>query len=116
MNDDHPDRDDYVLLPSVTHPDGRAKVFEDAFKAMVRFMIEVNDNPTVAYAIDKTDRMVSEENAELLSDEDLAEWEDACEEFEAMSPDEQQTWTDQVLKTYPKIDELPDPDTYNDIN
>ena len=95
---------------------GRAKAFEDAFKAMVRFMIEVNDDPTVAYAIDKTDRMVSEENAELLSDEDLAEWADACEEFEAMSPDERQTWIDQVLKTYPKIDELPDPDTYNDIN
>ncbi len=26
---------DYVILPSVTHPGGRVKAFEDAFKAMV---------------------------------------------------------------------------------
>ncbi len=42
-----PKPDDYVLLPSVTHPGGRERAFEDAYKAMVRFMIEVNDNPTI---------------------------------------------------------------------
>ena len=83
---------------------------------MVRFMIEVNDNPTIAYAIDKTDRVVTEANMKLLSKDDLAEWGEACEEFESMSEDEQQRWVEQVLASYPTIDELPDLGRYNDIN
>ena len=42
-----PSSDDYLLLPSVTHPGGRERAFEDAYKAMVRFMIEVSNNPTM---------------------------------------------------------------------
>ena len=50
MNDHRPEPgpDDYLLLPSVTHPGGRERAFKDAYKAMVRFMIEVKDNPTIA--------------------------------------------------------------------
>ena len=51
-----------------------------------------------------------------FSMEDLDEWEDACEEFESMSADEQQAWIDTVLSTYPSMDTLPEPETYNDIN
>ncbi len=112
----HPNSPDYLLLPSVTHPGGRERAFEDAYKAMVRFVIEVNDNPTMAYAIDKTDRVVTAENMKLLSEEDLAEWGEACEEFESMSEDEQQAWIDNVLASYPSIDRLPDLDSYNVIN
>ncbi len=111
----HPESD-YVLLPSVTHPGGRARAFGDAFKAMVRAMIEVNDNPTFAYAIDKTDRIVTTENMDLLPEEALDEWEAACDEFEAMPVDEQDAWVAQVLTEYPKIDELPDADSYNHLN
>lgn len=116
MDDQKPHNDDYVILPSVTHPQGRAKAFEDAFKAMVRFMIEVNNNPIVAYAIDKTDRVVTEENRKLLSPKDLDEWDAACDEFESMSAEEQQAWVDEVLATYPKINELPELDGYNRLN
>lgn len=118
MNDPRrqPSSDDYLLLPSVTHPGGREKAFEDAYKALVRFMIEVNDNPTIAYAIDKTDRIVTAENMKLLSQDDLAEWGEACEEFESMSEDEQQRWVEQVLASYPTIEGMPDLDSYNDIN
>ncbi len=38
--------DGYVLLPGVTHPQGRARAFADAMKALVRGMIEINGNPT----------------------------------------------------------------------
>ena len=107
---------DYVLLPSVTHPGGRDKAFTDAFKAMVRFMVESIDNPTIAYAIDKTDRMVTEENRDLLSAEDLTEWDEACEQFESMPEEEQLRWAEQVLADYPTMDGLPDLDSYNDIN
>ena len=118
MNDDRPqpNPDDYVLLASVTHPGGRETAFKDAFKAMVRFMIETCDNPTIAYAIDKTDRMVTEENMKLLSEHDLVEWETACDEFESMSEEEQEEWIEQVLANYPTMDGLPDLDSYNDIN
>ena len=44
-------KDGFVLLPSVTHPQGREKAFDDCFKALVRTMIEAMHNPTIAYAI-----------------------------------------------------------------
>jgi quinol monooxygenase YgiN len=111
-----PQPDDYVLFPDVTHPQGRARAFADAMKAFVRGMIEINGNLTFAYAIDKTDRIVTTDNRHLLSPEEQAEWDAASDEFEAKSPEEQQAWIDNVLSTYPKIDQLPDPDSYNDIN
>ena len=108
--------EDYLLLPTVTHPGGRERAFHDAYKAMVRFMIEVNDNPTMAYAIDKTDRIVTTENRKLLSADDLAEWEAACDEFESMSEDDRQTWINKILASYPTMGALPEIDSYNHIN
>ncbi len=110
-----PPREGYVLLPSVTHPQGRARLFEDAMKAMVRAMVE-SGQPMWGYAIDKADRIVTTENRHLLSPEEQAEWDAACDEFEAMWADEQRAWTDKVLSTYPKMDQLADPDSYNAIN
>ena len=116
---EHPlliDDSDYVLLPTVTHPQGRARAFADAIKAMVRLMIEVNQNPTLAYAIDKTDRIITTENMSYLSEEELDEWNAACDEFDAMSWQEQYAWVNRILGTYPKIGELPDLDGYNHLN
>ena len=79
-------------------------------------MIEVNNNPMMGYAIDKTDRIVTESNIELLSKEALAEWDEACEEYELMSSEEKQAWIDKALSSYPRMAELPDLDSYNDIN
>lgn len=61
MNDHRPEPgpDDYLLLPSVTHPGGRERAFKDAYKAMVRFMIEVNDNPCRSWLTAPTNRRVS---------------------------------------------------------
>ena len=109
-------KDGFVLLPSVTHPQGRERAFEDCFKALVRTMIEVNNNPTIAYAIDKTDRLVTEANMDQLSDEELHEWTSACAEFEALSAAEQQEWIEQVRATYPRMEDLPDLDLYNLMN
>ena len=66
-------KDGYVLLPSVAHRQGREKAFEDAMKAMVRAMIEINRQPMWAHAIDKTDRIMTTENRHLLSPEEPAE-------------------------------------------
>jgi len=64
----------------------------------------------------KADRIVTEDNRKLLSEEDLAEWEAACDEFESMSGEEQDEWIENVLESYPSIEGLPDLDSYNDIN
>ncbi len=109
-------KDGFVLLPSVTHPQGREKAFDDCFKALVRTMIEALHNPTIAYAIDKTDRLVTEANMDQLSDEELHEWTSACAEFEAMPAAEQQEWIEQVRATYPRMEDLPDLDLYNLMN
>ncbi len=108
--------DDYVLFPQVKHPQGRDRMFTDQWKAMVRSMVEELENPVVAYAIEKTDRMVTEETLKLLSPEAVQEWHDACDEFEVMSEEEQDAWIDKVIATYPKMDNLPDPDGYNEIH
>ncbi len=109
-------KDGFVLLPSVTHPQGREKAFEDCFKALVRTMIETMNNPTIAYAIDKTDRLVTEANMDQLSHEELHEWSSACAEFEEMSAAEQQEWIGQIRATYPRMEDLPDLDLYNLMN
>ncbi len=111
----HP-KDGFILLPSVTHPQGREKAFDDCFKALVRTMVESMDNPAIAYAIDKTDRLVTEANMDQLSDEELHEWTSACAEFEAMPAAEQQEWIEQVRATYPRMEDLPDLDLYNLMN
>ena len=108
--------DHYVFFPQVKHPQGRDQMFTDQWKAMVRSMIEELENPVLAYAIEKTDRIVTEETLKLLSPEAVQEWHEACEEFEAMSDEEQEAWIDKVIATYPKMDNLPDPDGYNEIH
>ena len=112
----HKPDDDYVFFPQVKHPQGRDRMFTDQWKAMVRFMVEEFDNPVLAYATEKTDRLVTEETLKLLSPEAVQEWHDACNEFEAMSDEEQEAWIDKVIATYPKMDNLPDPDGYNEIH
>ena len=107
---------DYVLFPSVTNPQGRVKAFSDAFKAAVRFSVENFEKPAAAYANDKTERIVTEENLKILSHADRDEWNTAYDEFEALSLEQQQAWTHHVLTTYPKLEELPDLDLYNLIN
>ncbi len=75
----------------------------------------MNNDPTVAYAIDKTDRVVCSENLALLSEDDIYEWNAAYEEFESMSLKKQDAWIDQVLRTYPRLEDLPDLDSYNHL-
>ena len=107
------DDSDYVLFPSVKHHQGRDRAFSDAFKAMVRFMVEVNDNPTAAYAIDKTGLVVSTENMTILSEDDLKDWDDACEEFVSIPEAKRQAWMDKVTRSYPRLEDLPEPEDYN---
>ena len=72
-------------------------MFADQWRALIRTIIEVLDNPTLAYATEKTDRLVTEANMKQLPPAAVDEWHAACDEFEDMSPDEQDAWIDKVL-------------------
>ena len=46
----------------------------------------------------------------------LAAWEAACDEFDAMAPADPDAWIEKVRTTYPRMDDMPDPESYNDIH
>jgi hypothetical protein len=49
---------------------------------MVETMKRAGIDPALIYAYEKTGRLVTEDNQQLLSNADLAEWEAAIEEYE----------------------------------
>ncbi len=51
---------------------------------MVEAMVEAGVEPARIYAYRKTGLIVTEENLHLLSEQDLAEWEAAIQEYEEM--------------------------------
>jgi hypothetical protein len=50
-------------------------------EAMLLVLREANVRPEILYAYQKTGRLVTEENARLISAEDLAEWDAAVDEY-----------------------------------
>ena len=48
---------------------------------MLLVLREANVRPEIIYAYQKTGRLVTEENAQLLSTEELAEWDAAVDEY-----------------------------------
>ncbi len=92
------------------------KLFADQWRALIRTIVEVLDNPTLAYAVEKTDRLLTEEAMKRVPPEVAEEWEAACDQFEEMSPDDQNAWIEKVLTAYPKMEDLPDPEGYNEVH
>ena len=111
-----PPPDDFVFFPGVNHPQGREQLFTDMWKGMVRHLVDGSDNPVLAYAVEKTQRILTEETMKRVSPEIIQEWHDAFDEFEAMEPEDQEVWIDKVVTTYPDMADLPDPEGYNEIH
>jgi len=55
-------------------------------RTMVETMKRAGTPPEMVYAFEKTGRLVTAENASQLSEEDLAEWDAAVEEYWAKHP------------------------------
>ena len=51
--------------------------------SIVETMKKVGIDPAIIYAFEKTGRLVSEQNQHLLSDVELAEWNNAIDEYRA---------------------------------
>ena len=64
------------IFPDMPH-------FEHMEHQMIEAMKQAGINPAIIYATEKTGRIVSEENVDLLSDVELEEWQAAIEEYEA---------------------------------
>lgn len=68
------------------------KLFEDLpptehLEAMiVKTMKEAGTRPEIIYAFEKTGRLVTADNRNLLTDRDLAEWDAAVDEYRAKNP------------------------------
>jgi hypothetical protein len=54
---------------------------EKAEEALLMAMTAAGLDPELIYAIQRTGRFVTEENSQLLSEEDLVEWQAAIEEY-----------------------------------
>jgi len=67
---------DDPVFPDLPHP-------EHMEHEMVELMKEAGVNPAIIHALEKTGRLVTEENQHLLTDAELDEWNAAIEEYEA---------------------------------
>lgn len=83
---------------------------------LVGDLVETTGRPAAAYATDKSGLILTEQNQEIADPEAVEEWHDAYDEFEDMTPEEQETWVAKVLITYPRMDDMPDPEGYNEIH
>ena len=76
-------------------PDPGDKLFfdmpplEHAEHFMVQAMKKAGLNPAIVYAFEKTGLLVTEENQNLLSKKDIAEWEAAIWEYEARQEEDE---------------------------
>ena len=68
------------------HPTPRRLQVEPMEAEMVATMKRANIRPEIIHAYERTGRIVSESNKHLLTKEDLAEWEDAIDEYFEQNP------------------------------
>ena len=66
---------DDLVFPDLPHP-------EHLEHQMVEMMKQANIDPAKIYAFEKTGRLVTEDNQNILSEADLMEWEAAIDEYE----------------------------------
>lgn len=63
-------------------PEGTGPISEEEVdEAMLLVLREAKVRPEIIYAYQKTGRLVTEENAQHLSEEELAEWNAAVDEY-----------------------------------
>ena len=70
-----PGPDDQIFF-DMPHPEHIEHMTVEAMK-------KAGIDPAIIFAYEKTGRLVTEENQELLSDAELDEWQDAIEEYES---------------------------------
>jgi hypothetical protein len=57
---------------------------EETWRALVQAAAESGIDPALVYAMNKTGRIVTEQNMQFLTEADLQEWNDAIDEYHQM--------------------------------
>ena len=65
--------------------DDRKELEKEIIEVTIKAMVEANINPVLIYAFKKTGMLMGKDNIHLFSDEDIEEWNQAVEEYEAIS-------------------------------
>lgn len=76
---------DYVFFPEVIDEKDRKKMNDITTVEIIRAMEQAEIDGAKMYAFMKTGRLVGEQNAKLLSKEDLKEWNDAIDDYKRLT-------------------------------
>lgn len=95
-----------TLKQPMLSPRQRPKELNLVMRAMVRAMVEVNNDNTAAYAMDKTKRYFTDHQLEQNDSKHARAWRDAQEEYIKMGWQKQSKWRERVMRTHPRLDKL----------
>jgi len=87
-------------------PRQRSKELNRVMRAMVRMMVEVQNDESTAYAMDRTKRCFTEHQLENTDSKHAKAWRDAQIEYTRMGWKQQLRWRDHVMRTHPRLDRL----------
>lgn len=87
-------------------PRKRPAAFNVAFKAIIRKMVELQNNLPTAYAMTKTQQFFVEDDWKKARGKDALKFCELCHEFESMSFDLQLEWMTTIKRTYPRLAQL----------
>lgn len=83
-------------------PQGKGAV---DLRRAIKFAVEFGLSDEMAYAMEKTGRIVTTKNAGAISMEHVKEWVAACREYEALTVETQKLWKNRVLVEYPEVED-----------
>lgn len=87
-------------------PRERSKRLNLVMRALVRTMVEVHNDESVAYAMDKTKRHFTEHQLEHNDSVHAKQWCNARNEYLEMGWKKQCDWQDRIMRTHPRLDKL----------
>lgn len=95
-----------MLEQPMLSPRQRPKELNRVMRAMVRAMVEVNNDASVAYAMDKTKRHFTDHQLKDNDSREARAWREAREEYLRMGWKKQLEWRERVMRTHPRLDKL----------
>lgn len=90
-----------MLQHPTLSPRQRPKELNLVMRAMIRTMVEENNDLTTAYAMDKTKRFFSKDQLEKNESKPAQQWNAAIREYIDMDWQQQWGWREAVMRTHP---------------
>lgn len=87
-------------------PTERPAHFNDIFGFLIGIMATLSNNPSAAYAMEKTKRFFTEQQLKTDASDTVRKWLEARSEYEAMPWEKQYAWQKRTAKKYAPFDRL----------